>query len=138
MTYQTANHGSQIEYHPEPRYVSAFGLFGRVGHHDGTLRAPEQTSTHTEKRSRESSEAQILRVIVGQVGSNIDRVADTTERESSTNTELVSESASEEANNGERGIQRCIGFVVCSGVKLTTSSHAVEGVEHAGAHEANQ
>ena len=101
VTYQTANHSTQVEDHPEPGNVAALGLLGRVGHHDGALGTPEQTGAHTEKRASKGSEAQVLGVIVAQIGSHINRVANATEREGSADTELVGEGAGEETNDSE-------------------------------------
>jgi len=40
LAYQTTNHGTQVEDHPEPGDVATFQILGRVGHHDGALCSP--------------------------------------------------------------------------------------------------
>jgi hypothetical protein len=150
VTYQTTDDGTQVENHPEPRNVAALGGFRWVRHHDGSLSAPQQTGAHTEQGTRECGEADgaVVRhaasigsgfqMVPGEVGSDIDGVANATERQRRADTELVGEGAGEEANYSKGGVQGCVCAVVCERIELASAAHAVEGVEHARAHEAYQ
>jgi hypothetical protein len=73
---QTTDDCTEVENHPKPRDVAALGGLGGVRHHDCALSAPQKTGAGTEKSTREGNKSKILGVVVAQVGSNIDRVAD--------------------------------------------------------------
>lgn len=138
VTYQTANDSTHVEDHPEPRDVATLGSLRRVGHHDGSLGAPQQTSADTEQGTGKGGEAQVLRVVVGEIRGNIDRVADSTKGQSSADSKLVGEGAGEETNDRKGRVQGGVGAVVCSGIKLAAAAHAVEGIEHTRAQEADE
>lgn len=137
-THQTTNDGAQVEDHPEPGNVSTLGVFGRVRHHDGTLGAPENSCADTQQGSRKGGEAQVLCVVVAEEGADVDRVADATKGEGSADAQLVGEGSCEETYDGEGRVESRVGVVVCGGVHLASTAHAVDGVEHAGAQEADK
>ena len=74
-TNETTNDTTKVEYHPEPRDVTALGIFGRVSKHDGTLCAPKDTGTSTKQSTSEDVEALVLCVTVAQEGCNVDAVS---------------------------------------------------------------
>ena len=77
---QGADHGTQVEDDPEPRDVAALHVLGRVGHHDGALGGPEETSAHTEESAGEDDEAVVLVVVIAEEGSDVDDVSQAAER----------------------------------------------------------
>ena len=50
---ERANDSAQVEDHPEPGNEASFLVLKRVGHHHGTLCAPEQTSAGTQQTTGE-------------------------------------------------------------------------------------
>lgn len=76
-TYQTTQAGTNVEDTPEPSKVPTLGLFGRVGHHNGALRSPQQTGAHSQKGARKDIEAGDIFVDRNQQGDRIETVADT-------------------------------------------------------------
>jgi hypothetical protein len=102
------------------------------------LGTPQQAGAHTKKRTSEGGETEILSVVVTEVGSHVDRVADSAKGQSSADSELVGEGSGEESDDGKRRVQSRVRLVVCGGVKLASSAHTVQRIEHARAHEADE
>jgi hypothetical protein len=138
MTYQATNHSTQVEDHPEPGNVATLGSFGWVRHHNGALSAPQETGAHTEQRTSKGGETQVLGVVVAEIGSHIDGIANTAKGQGCADTELIGEGSSEKANNSEGRIHSRVGAVVCGRIELTSSTHTVQGIVHAWAHEADE
>ena len=68
-----ADERAELENSPENGEGLALVLFERVGHHDGTLRRPEEGSRDTEKRTRENNEPSgALRLVAGERGTERD------------------------------------------------------------------
>lgn len=81
-------------------------MFQRIGHHDGTLRSPQQTSANTEERAGENVEAGDILVNRDEEGNRVETVTNTTKGESGTNTQTVDNGTSEETNHSEGTVQR--------------------------------
>lgn len=138
VTYQATNDSAHVEDHPEPRDVATLGLFRWVGHHDGSLSAPQETCAHTEPCSGKGSEAQVPSVVVRQVGCHVDGITNAAKRQSSADAELVGKSTRKETHYGESRVQGGVRLVVRGGVELATTAHTVKRIEHARAHEADK
>jgi len=90
-TYKTTNYGTKIKNHPEPAYVSTFGAFRRIAHHDGTcehesacisvrcgrdtLGRPQEPSANPKKSTREDGESQIVSMRIAQKGRDVDAIS---------------------------------------------------------------
>lgn len=99
--YQTTDYSTKVEDHPKPGNVATLGGLGRVGHHDGTLGTPQQTGAYTKQGAGKSGEAEILRVVVAKIRSNVDRVADAAKGEGGADAKLVGKGAGKEAHDGK-------------------------------------
>ena len=77
-------------------------------------------------------------MVVTEVRSHIDGVADAAKGQSSADSELVGKGAGEEADNSKGRVQSRVGAVVGGWVQLASAAHAVQSVKHARAHEADE
>lgn len=136
-TYQRPDYGAEVEDHPEPRDVPALVVLLGVRHHDGALGGPEHTGAEAEEGAGEVDEADILVMGVGEEGGDVDGVADAAERERHAHTEDVGDGAGEEGDDGEGRVQGRVGLGGGADVGQAHAAHAAEGVEHAGAQEAD-
>ena len=107
-TYQTANASTDVENRPEPSKGATFGLLQRVGHHDGALSSPQQTSADTQEGARENVEAGDILVNRDEEGNGVEAVADTTKGQSDADTQTVDNGTSEETNHGEGTVERSV------------------------------
>lgn len=79
-----------------------------VGDHYGTLGSPQQTSTNTEKSTSEDVEAWNIGMLGGKQADSVNAVPNTTKGEGGLDTELVDESATEEAEDREGAVDGCV------------------------------
>ncbi|TKW55711.1 hypothetical protein CTA1_9858 [Colletotrichum tanaceti] len=133
-----ADDGAEVEDHPEPRDVAALLVLGRVGHHDGALAGPEQAGADAEEGAGEDDEALVLVVGVGEEGGGVDAVAEAAEAEGQAQAEAVGKGAGEEGGDGKGGVEGRVGVVGGLCRDLAAAAEAAEGVEHAGAQEADE
>ena len=135
---QPTDDGAQVENHPEPRNVPALRLLGWIGHHNRPLRRPKHPRTDAQNDARENDEALVRIVVVTQEAGDVKDVAQAAEAQGHFDTQTVGDGSGEEAEDAEGGIQGDAGIVGRLGVELTASAETAEGVEHAGAHEADE
>lgn len=77
-------------------------------------------------------------MIVVEESAGIEDVGAATGGESEARAEDAVDSAAEDAEYGEGGVKGSVGVVSGGGVHLSTTAHAGEGVEHAGATKADK
>lgn len=130
ITHQSANHTAQVEDHPEPGDEATLLRFGRIGHHDGALRRPEDTGAHSEERTGEDNVPKVGGVVVAEVGRDVNGVADATKRQRPADADGIGDGAGEEADNRKGRVESCVGVVASRGVELTCTSETIDGIEH--------
>lgn len=139
-----------------------------IGNHNGALGRPEQAGADAQEHAGKDVEARDIGVDRGEQAGGVDAVADASKGEGVLDAELVDKGAAEETKDGKRAVQGRVlcnattvsnrGFgqrsirqycgwsrinsayhVVGEGrVGFAASSHAAQGVEHAGAQEADK
>lgn len=108
VTHQASDNSSHVKDGPEDSKEFAFGALLGIGDHDGALSRPEQTSTDSEKCAGEDVETTNMRMFGGEQTDGIDAVSDTAKGESNLDTQFIDNGATEEAKNGEGGIESCV------------------------------
>jgi hypothetical protein len=137
FTHQRSNDTTQIENHPEPGNETTLGSFVWVGHHNGTLSSPQQSSTDTQEGTSEDQESSIFGVRVAEETASVDAVSQSSETQGSLDTKLIDKSAGEKTHHGKGRVQGGIGLVGRLRVDLTSSTEPTEGIVHTRAQEAD-
>lgn len=130
MSYQATYHSAKVKDHPKPTDESTLFSFGGIGHHDGALGGPKDTGADAKQSTRKDDIAQVLGVVVAEVGGDVDRVADATERQGPADADGVGDGAGEESDNSEGRVESGIGIVASGRIELSTSTEAIDGIEH--------
>ena len=117
--------------------MSPFGS-GRVWRHDGALAGPEEAGADSEDCSGDNSESLVLVVVVVEEWAGVEDVGGAGGEESEAGAEDVVDAATEDAEDGEGGIEGGGGVVRGGRIDLASAAHAGEGVEHARAAETDQ
>ena len=127
------NDTSTVEDGPEDGKVLALVTLLGVAHHDGTLGAPQPTGTNTEQARGNDNKDDRGDEVVGQEGSDIETVSQTTDDEQETVTKDVEESAGKEGRDGKDTGEGSRGMV--SDIRIlgaeTIGSCSLQGIEHA-------
>lgn len=105
VTYQTTNASTDVENGPEPSKVATFGLLQRVGHHDGALSSPQQTSANTQESTSKDVEAGDILVDRDEQGNRVKTVTNTTKGQRGANTQTVDNGTGEETNHGKGTVE---------------------------------
>ena len=77
-------------------------------------------------------------MIVAQIAGNIEEVSQPTQAQCQFDTQSIGNRPRKEADDAESRVKGNVGVVGCTGIKLSSSSKASDGVEHAGAHETDE
>lgn len=77
-------------------------------------------------------------MVVRKVRGHIDGIADSAKGQGSADSKLIGKRAGEKSNDRKSRVQGCVGFVVCGRIQLAAATHAIERIEHARAHEADE
>lgn len=129
-----------VEDGPEDGEVLALLVLSGVTHHDGTLSAPQPTSTNTEQAGGDDNEGDRVNVVVGQERSDVEDIGQATENEKEAVSNNVEESAGEQGREGEHAGESSTGSVTdirILGTK-TVGTGSVQGIEHTRAAEADE
>ena len=77
-------------------------------------------------------------MVVAEIGAHVDGVANAAKGQGSADAKLIGKGTSEEADDGKGRVQGRVCAIVCGGIQLAAAAHAVESIEHAGTHEADE
>ena len=109
------NHVSEdttaVEDGPEDGEVLALLVLSGVTHHDGTLGAPQPTSTNTQQAGGDDDKDDRVNRVVGQERSDVEDIGQTTENEEETMADNVEECSSEQGREGEHNRESGTGVV---------------------------
>jgi len=137
-TDQAANDSTQVEDDPEDGDELALVLLVGVAHHDGALGTPEQTGADTQQGTREDEEPDVLIVVVREQRRDVDEVAKAAKGQGQLEADAVGDATGQEADHGEGAVQGGVGVADVLRFDLATSPETADGVEHAGAQEADE
>lgn len=138
VSYQTSNDTTQIKDDPESRNKLALFLLVGITHHDSALGAPQEATTYTQQGTCEDEETDILVVVVGQKGRDIEEITKTPDGQGQAQTDPIGNRASKETNHRKGAVQRRVGIADIAGIDLATTTQATDSVEHSGAEEADK
>ena len=135
---QPANDCAQIEDHPKPGDVFPFTLLVGIAHHDSALSSPQHTGTDTKQSSGEDDKPFIGVMVVAEIARDVEEVAHPPQAEGQLDAQAIGNSPGEEAYDAECAVNSDVGIVGRRSIELTSTTYAVDGIEHARAQETDE
>ena len=101
------------------------------------MRGPKEACSYSENGAGNNGEGLVLVVVVVEEGTGVEDIGGAACEEGEVGSEDVVDAAAEDAEDGKGGVECGEGVVGGGGLDLAAATHPGEGVEHAGAAEAD-
>lgn len=135
---EAAHNATKVEDTPEKGDVEAFAGGGWVGGHHGALASPEEAGAQAEEGTSGDDKGLAGVMIVIQIRTHIQDVERAAKEEGFVRTKEVIDSAAQEAEDSEGGVEGGVSIVGSVRVYLATGTHAIYSIEHAWTAEADE
>ena len=135
---KATNDTTHVENTPEERDISPFTMSRWVRGHDSALTSPEKTCTDTQESSGDNGESLVLVMVVVEERAGIEDVGGAACEKGKVGTEYVVDATTQDAKESEAGEEGGVGVVSGGVVDLAATTHAWEGIVHAGTTEADK